>query len=155
MGPNPQVFSQDLTRLFFSGVILKVISKFDVRMYYHQSYVVPQDLSNSSSHCFNFSILHPGVSQQLMLVFLVVILGFEDRRRFFSQSCSILFKIHGSSLLPSSHNCFRLREFFSPIRSNLRAFSVWFSEGHHFGFIHSQRVAIILQILPVHRSNIL
>ena len=41
----------------------------------------------------------------------------EDRRRFFFQSCSILFKIRHSSLLPSSHNCFRLSEFFSPIRS--------------------------------------
>ena len=28
--------------------------------------------------------------------------AFEDRRRFFSQSCSFLFKIHGSSFMPSS-----------------------------------------------------
>ena len=57
---------------------------------------------------------------------------FEDRRRVSLKSCSILFKIHGSSLMPSSHNCFRLWEFFSPIRSNSWVFSVWFSEGHHF-----------------------
>ena len=30
---------------------------------------------------------------------------------------SVLPKIHGSSLMPSSHNCFWLWEFFSPIRS--------------------------------------
>ena len=28
-----------------------------------------------------------------------------------------------------------------------------FSEGHHVIILHSQRVAIVLQILPVHRSN--
>ena len=41
----------------------------------------------------------------------------EDRRRVSLKSCSILYKIHGSSLMPSSHNCFWLWEFFSPIRS--------------------------------------
>ena len=57
---------------------------------------------------------------------------FEDRRRVSLKSCSILFKIHGSSVMPSSHNCFRLWELFSPIRSKSWVFSVWFSEGHHF-----------------------
>ena len=39
VGPNPQVFSQDLTWLFeLSGAILKFISKFDVRMNFHQSH---------------------------------------------------------------------------------------------------------------------
>ena len=42
---------------------------------------------------------------------------FENQRSVSSKSCSILFKIHGSSLMPSSHNCFWLWEFFSPIRS--------------------------------------
>ena len=49
---------------------------------------------------------------------------FEDRRRISLKSCSILFKIHGSSFLPSSHNCFRLWELFSPIQSNSWVFSV-------------------------------
>ena len=71
------------------------------------------------------------------MVFLVVILSLEDRRRFFFQPCSILFKIRDSSLLPSSHNCFRLWEFFSPIRSNSGVFSVCLSEGHQFRIIHS------------------
>ena len=62
---------------------------------------------------------------------------FEDRRRISIKSCSILFKIHSSSLMPSSHNCFRLWEFFSPIRSNSGAFSVWFSVAHHLRIIHS------------------
>ena len=57
---------------------------------------------------------------------------FEDRRRVSLKSCSILFKIRDSSLLPSSHNYLRLWEFFSPIRSNSRVFSVWLSGVHHF-----------------------
>ena len=31
---------------------------------------------------------------------------FEDRRSVSLKSCSILFKIHGASLMTSSHNCF-------------------------------------------------
>ena len=56
-------------------------------MNYHQSNAFLQDLSNSFHRWLNLSIHHPRVSQQFMVVFLVVILGFEDRRRFFSQSC--------------------------------------------------------------------
>ena len=79
-----------------------------------------------------------------MVVFPVVILGFEDQRGVPLKFLPVLRKIHGSSLMPSSHNCFRLWEFFSPIRSNSGDFSVWFSEGHHFGFIHSQLSALVL-----------
>ena len=78
--------------------------------------------------------------------------SFEDRRRVFSQSCSILFKIRDSSWLPSSHNYFRLWEFFSAIRSNSRVFSVWLSGAHHLRFVHSQLSALIIQTLPVHHS---
>src|SRR3954462_3280440 len=35
---------------------------------------------------------------------------FEDRRRISLKSCSILFKIHGSSLMLSSHNYFRFNQ---------------------------------------------
>ena len=63
---------------------------------------------------------------------------FEDRRRVSLKSCSILFKIRDSSLLPSSHNYFRLWEFFSPTRSNSRVFSVCYPEFINSGlFIHS------------------
>ena len=41
---------------------------------------------------------------------------FEDRRRISLKSCSILFKMRSSSLMPSSHNCFQLWKFFSTIR---------------------------------------
>ena len=47
-----------------------------------------------------------GVSKQFKVVLLIVFPTFEDRRRFFSQSCSILFKIRDSILLPTSGNCF-------------------------------------------------
>ena len=42
---------------------------------------------------------------------------FEDRRRVPLKSLPVLPKMRSSSLMPSSHNCFRLWEFFSPIRS--------------------------------------
>ena len=77
MGPNPQVFFQDLTWLFlfFPELSSNFFLKFDVRMIYHQSNVFLQDLPNSFHHWFNFSILlYSGVSQQFMVVFLVVFL---------------------------------------------------------------------------------
>ena len=62
---------------------------------------------------------------------------FEDRRRVPLKSLPVLPKIHGSSFMPSSHNCFRLWEFFSPIWRNLGVFSVWFFGAHHLIIIHS------------------
>ena len=47
----------------FFVVILKFIAKFDVRMFYHQSNVFLQDLSNSFHRWRNLSILHSGVPQ--------------------------------------------------------------------------------------------
>ena len=52
----------------------------------------------------------------------------EQRRRISPKSWSVLLKIRGSIFLPSSHNCFRLWEFFSPTRSNSRVFSVGYPE---------------------------
>ena len=59
MGPNPQVFSQDLTWLFlFSrSYPQNFLSKFDVSMIYHQLNVFLQDFSNSFHCWFNFYIL--------------------------------------------------------------------------------------------------
>ena len=60
---------------YFPELSSNFFSKFDVRMIYHQSNVFLQDLPNSFHHWFNFSILlHSGVSQQFLVVFLVVIL---------------------------------------------------------------------------------
>ena len=42
--------------------------------------------------------------------------NFEDRRRVPLKSLPVLPKMRSSSLMPSSHNCFRLWEFFSTIR---------------------------------------
>ena len=93
----------------FPGAIPKFFSKFDVRMNFISQmfsklsfklifivgptsslFILPEYLNNSW-WCFSSS-------------FSV----FEDRRRVSLISCSILCKIHGSSLMPSSHNCFRL-----------------------------------------------
>ena len=75
VGPNPQVFSQDLTWLFFSQCYSQIHFKFDVRMNYHQSYsfskifqiifivvstfiffIIPEYLNNSW-WCFSSSFL--------------------------------------------------------------------------------------------------
>ena len=60
--------------------------------------------------------------------------NFEDRRRISLKSCSILFKIRGSSLMPSSHNCFRLWEFFSTIRSKFKSLLNFLSGIHLFKY---------------------
>ena len=70
-----------------------------------------------------------GVSRYLSL-------HLKTEEEFSLESCFVLSKIHGSSLIPSSHNCFRLWEFFSPIRSISGVFSVWFSGAHHLKIIH-------------------
>ena len=58
-----------------SGAILKFLSKFDVRMIYHQSNVFLQDWLNSFHRWLNLSIIHSGVPQQFKVVFLIVILN--------------------------------------------------------------------------------
>ena len=96
-------------------------------MYYHQSYVFPQDLSNSFYRWLNlFVLILPECLNNSWWCSSSSFSAFEDRRRFFSQSCSILFKIRDSSLLPSSYNYFRLWEFFSPIRRIWWVFSIPF-----------------------------
>ena len=67
-------------------VILKFFFKFDVKMNYHQSYVFLQDRSNSFHCWFNLSNFHSRVPQQFLMVFLVVILWFEDWRSVSSKS---------------------------------------------------------------------
>ena len=123
-------------------------------MIYHQSNAFLQDLSNYFHRWLNLSIRHPGVSQQFMVVFRVEILGcWRPKKSFSSISCSILFKIRDSILLPSSHNCFRLWEFFSPFRSNSRFFSVCLSGANHLRFINS-RFQLSFSILTVVRSRV-
>ena len=78
-------------------------------MIYHQSNVFLQDRLNSFHRVLNISNFHPRVSQQFMVVFSRRhAQHFKTEEEFSSQSCSILFKIRGSSSRPSSHNCFRL-----------------------------------------------
>ena len=99
-------------------------------------YILPEFLNNSWWFSSSFST-------------------FEDRRRISLKSCSILFKIHDSSLMPSFHNCFDCENSFHPSGAFHELFPFLSSEGHHVIILHSQHVAIVLQILPVHRSNIL
>ena len=102
-------------------------------MIYDQSNAFLQDRLNSFHRWLNLfilllfqsaSIIHGGVShhhsQHLKTEeeFLLNLAPFSSR-------FMVLASRH-------SHNCFRLWEFFSPIRSNSWVFSVWFSEGHHF-----------------------
>ena len=107
-------------------------------MSFHQSYVFLQDLSNSFIVGSTFYSSFRSANNSWWC-FSSPFSTFEDRRRVSLKSCSILFEIQGSSLMPSSHNCFWLWKFFSPIRSISGVFSVWFSEGHHFRrFLHSK-----------------
>ena len=88
-------------------------------MNFHQSYSFSKIAFKSFSLlaqplCFSFSrsisTIYGGVSRRHFS-------DFEDRRRVPLKSLPILPKMHSSSLMTSSHNCFRLWEFFSPIRS--------------------------------------
>ena len=79
----------------------------------------PRSISNSFHLWFNpssFFIL-PEYLNNSWWCFSSSFSDFEDRRRVPLKSLPVLPEIHGSSFMPSSHNCFRLWEFFSPIRS--------------------------------------
>ena len=103
----------------FPGAISKFISKFDVRMSYRQSYVFLQDLSNSFHCWFNISILHcSGVFHQLSWWLSSSFSTFQDQgRRISLESWSVLLKIHGSNLLPSSQIVSNRAILFLPIRA--------------------------------------
>ena len=127
MGPNPQVFfpGSYLTLLIIPEPFL-ILFKCDIRMDFISHMPSPRSISNSF-HCwlnlFGFSFsqsistIHGGShhhSQHLKI----------EEEFFFLQILSVLSEIRDSSLLPSSHNCFRLWESFSPIRRYSRVFSV-------------------------------
>ena len=146
-------FLQDLSNFFIIGstflIFPKLFSipfqKFAIRMNYHQSNAFLQDLSNPFHRGSTFPFFITKCLNNSWLCFSLSFSTLEDRRRVSLKSCSILFKIHGASLMPSSHNCFWLWEFFSPIWSNSGVFSVWFFGAHHFRrFIHSQLLVLIL-----------
>ena len=84
MGPNPQVFSRILPDSSnFPGAIPKFISKFDVRMNYHQSNVFLQDLSNSFHRWLNlFVLILLECLNNSWWCFSSSFSDFEDRRRF-------------------------------------------------------------------------
>ena len=101
--------------------------KVDVRMNCHQSYAFLQDLSNKFHRRFNLSNCHSGVSQQFMVVFLIIILNIWGPKMSVSAIISVLLKTRDSSLSPSSHDYFRWWEFFSSFRSNSGVLSVIWS----------------------------
>ena len=91
---------------YFPGGIRKFFSKFDVRMIYHQSNVFSKifQILFIVGSTFHFSsrsasTILGGVSRYLSL-------HLKTEEEFSSISCSILFKIRGSSSRPSSHNFF-------------------------------------------------
>ena len=138
VGPNPQFFSQDLTWLFyFPGAILKFISKFDVRMNCHQSYVFLQDLSKKFIVGSTFLIFILECLNNSWWCFSSSFSDFWNEEEFFLQILSVLSEMRSSSLMPSSHNCFRSWEFFSPIRCiSGVAFLSRSSIAHHLIIIH-------------------
>ena len=71
----------------------------------------------NSFHCwlYLFAFHSPGLSQQFLVVFLLVILGFwRPKKSFFLHILSVLSETRGSSLMPSSHNCFDRENSFQP-----------------------------------------
>ena len=84
VGPNPQVFFQDLTWLFqFSRSSLKFISKFDVRMIYHQSNVFSKIYQILFIIGSTFSIFILECINDSWWCFSSSLSTFEDRRRVF------------------------------------------------------------------------
>ena len=86
----------------FPGAIPKFISKFDVRMSYHQSDVFSKIFQILFIVGSTFLIFIPEYLNNSWWCFSSSFSTFEDRRRISLKSCSILFKIHGSSFMPSS-----------------------------------------------------
>ena len=138
MGPNHRSFSRILPDSSnFPGAIPKFISKFDVRMNYHQSYSFSKIFQILFIIGSNFLIFIPEYLNNSWWCFSLSFSNFEDRRRVPLKSLPVLPKIHGSSFIPSSHNCFRLWEFFSPIRSISWVVSISFlrrPSGHNSSF---------------------
>ena len=82
----------------------------------HQSNAFLQDLSFLFIVGSTFQIVIPECLNNSWWCFSLSFSNFEDRRRVPLKFLSVLPKMRSSSLMPSSHNCFRLWEFFSPIR---------------------------------------
>ena len=154
MGPNPQVFFQDLTWLSqlsrsYSQIHCKVWRKnellsdkclfskiFQILFIVNSTFiffVIPECLYNSWwSFSSSFS-------------------AFEDRRRIslqsypFSRRFMVLALCHPLIIVFDCEN--------SPIRSNARVFLVWFCGAHHLQNYSFKLSALILQIIPVHHSS--
>ena len=97
------------------------------------------DLKITIFHCWlNLFVFHsPEYLNNSWWCFSSSFLDFEDRRRVPFKSLPILPNMRSSILMPSSHNCFRLWEFFSPIRSVSWVVSISFlrrSSGHNSSF---------------------
>ena len=124
-------------------------------MIYLQSYVFLKDLSNSFHRWFNLANFHPGVSQLFGGVPRRHYLHLKTEEEFSSKSCSILFKIRDSNLLPSSHNCFSIVIILFTHPEQFKSLYSLVLQRPSFRVIHSQLPVIVLLILMVHRSNIL
>ena len=100
------------------------------------------------SFSWSISIIHDGVSRHHSQLL-------ETEEDFSSISCSILFKIHGSSLMPSFHNCFDCENSFHPSGAFHELFSISLLWRPFYKYYSFQLSARIFQILLVHHSSIL
>ena len=114
MGPNPQVFSQDLTWLFlFYRSYPKFFSKFDVRMNYHKSYVFSKIcrilfIVGSTSSLFilpenlsNFGGVFPVISWRLKKSFPLNLVRSPEIRGVSSMLSYQIVSSHANSFHPS------------------------------------------------------
>ena len=126
---------------------LKFFSKFDVRMIIisHMSFSkIFQILFIVGS---TFPIFIPECLKNSQWWFSSSFSTFEDRRRVSFKPCSIL--CHPLIIV------FDCENYFHPSKAFREFFPFYSYEGHHFGLIHSQLLALLLHILPVHHSSIL
>ena len=120
----------------------------------HQSIPFHQDLSNSFTVGSTFLFVIPEYLNDSWWCSRRHSRIFEDRRRFFSQSCSILFKIRDSSLLPSSRNCF-VRENSFHLSRAIQESSQFVIRSPSIQVYSFSAVSYHSPILPVHRSRTL
>ena len=139
---------------YFPKISSNFLSKFDLRMNYHQSNVLLQDLSNSFHRWLNlFVLILPECLNNSWWCFSSSFSTFEVRRRVFLHILSVLSETRGSSLMPSSHDCFDRENSFHPSGAIQDSFQFVSPEPIISEFIHSQLSAMVLQILPVLRSS--
>ena len=112
-----------------------------------------RSLSNSFDRWFKLSILHSGVPQQFGGVSPCHSRILKTEEEFLLNPYPFFRRFMVLALYHHLIIAFDCENSFHPSGAFHELFPFLSYEGHHVIILHSQRVAIILQILPVHRSS--